>query len=414
MPPSGAAAAEAEGSAADPGQSDADFGWDAAPTYHFVRRVPKATADLPLPEARRFDISGRIGGSLFLDAGLRRGQIPERGWHTEVRRARINTSGLLNYIVKTEYKVEFGVDDGKFYLNDFYGRWRLPRYFDRLRIGYFDPPVSLEVLASSFERSLMEVASPLSAFAPGLRLGIEVDGALEDPSLTYSLNLSSVGQSQQFSDASSSALRGVGRLVWRPDVSESLAPDALVHLAASIGYTFSGSGEIRYRSRPESDLMPYLVDTQDLSGDASTTGLEGAWRSGALTAQVEYLRSRVSRDSDSDVAFSGAYAQLAYTVTGEVRRYDTATATFSGITPEQPFAWSLDRLGALELAARYSWLDLEDENVAGGVMRSLNLGLVWTLNYWTKVELGYVAARTRGNSAEGTSRIFQGRLALRF
>jgi phosphate-selective porin OprO/OprP len=160
--------------------------------------------------------------------------------------------------------------------------------------------------------------------------------------------------------------------------------------------------------------MPYLVDTQDLSGDASTTGLEGAWRSGALTAQVEYLRSRVSRDSDSDVAFSGAYAQLAYTVTGEVRRYDTATATFSGITPEQPFAWSLDRLGALELAARYSWLDLEDENVAGGVMRSLNLGLVWTLNYWTKVELGYVAARTRGNSAEGTSRIFQGRLALRF
>jgi hypothetical protein len=47
-------------------------------------------------------------------------------------------------------------------------------------------------------------------------------------------------------------------------------------------------------------------------------------------------------------------------------------------------------------------------------MRSLNVGLVWTLNYWTKVELGYVAARTRGNTAAGTSRIFQGRLALRF
>jgi phosphate-selective porin OprO/OprP len=148
-------------------------------------------------------------------------------------------------------------------------------------------------------------------------------------------------------------------------------------------------------------------------------GVEGAWRSGALTVQTEYLRSRVNRDGDGDPMFKGAYVQLAWVVTGEVRPYDTATATFGALTPDRPVEWSpeqwsLDELGALELAARYSWLDLENKDVDGGVMRSLNLGLGWTLNSWTKIQLGYVAARTRGNTAAGTSRIFQGRFAFRF
>jgi phosphate-selective porin OprO/OprP len=260
----------------------------------------------------------------------------------------------------------------------------------------------------------MEVASPVSAFAPGLRLGVELDGEAHDPSLTWSLNVSSVGQSQQFSDASSSALRGAGRIAWRPLGVEPQGTGALLHLAASGSYTFSGSGEIRYRSRPESDLMPRLVDTDEISGDAGMFGLEGAWRDGPLTLQGEFLRSRVSRDGDSSVTFRGAYVQVAYMVTGETRRYDTETAVFTGIEPARPFERSLASLGALEIAARYSWLDLEDEDVAGGVMRSLNLGLVWTLNYWIKAEAGYVAARTRGNANEGTSRVLQARLALRF
>jgi phosphate-selective porin OprO/OprP len=260
----------------------------------------------------------------------------------------------------------------------------------------------------------MEVGSPVSAFAPGMRLGVEIDGQVHEPSLTWNLNLSSVGQSQQFSDASSSALRGSGRIAWRPLASESPDDGALLHLALSASYSFSGSGDIRYRSRAESDLMPYLVDTNDIAGDAVMFGLEGAWRSGPTTLQAEYLQTQVSRDSGPDVTFHGAYLQAAYMITGETRRYDTATAIFTGIEPAHPFVRTLASLGALELAARYSWLDLADRDVAGGVMRSLNLGLVWTLNYWTKVEAGYVAARTRGNAAEGTSRILQARLALRF
>lgn len=397
-----------------PGQFDFDLGWNAGPTYHLARRIPEGRQDLPLPTLRKLDLTGRIGGSLFLDGGFRAGNVSDRGFQGEVRRARIGTSGRLDYAVVTEFSVEFGFEGGDFYLNDFYAQWHIGGWIDRLRIGYFDPPMSLEALGSSSARSLMETGSPVAAFAPGQRLGVEVDGWYPDPAVSWGLSVSSVGQSQKFSDASSSALRGVGRVAWRPFGDQEPRVRRLLHLAVSGSYTFSGLGDLRYRARPESFLTPYLVDTGDIEGDAHLLGFEAAWREGPVTVQGEYLRDTVNRDGASHVQLSGAYLQTAYLITGEVRPYDPAIAVFTRIEPTHPFAFSRDALGALEVAARYSWLDLDDKDVTGGVMRSLNLSLIWTLNAWVRVDAGYVVARTRKNPNAGTARIFQSRLELRF
>ncbi len=397
-----------------PSQFDFELGWDAGPTYHVARRIPESLQGLPLPELRRFEIDGRIGGSVFLDGGLRRGDISSRGWTGKVRRARIETRGTLHYGVNTEYKVAFGFESGDFYLNDFYVQWRFDRGFNRLRVGYFDPPVSLEALAGSSDRSLMEVGSPVGAFAPGSRLGVQLDGLFSDAAVTWALNVSSVGQSQSFADSSDSPLRGSARVAWRPFGDDGTAANRLLHLGASWSYTFSGVGEIRYRARPESYLMPYLVDTGDLEGDANLLGLEAAWREGPLTVQGEILRSGVSRDGDASVRLAGAYLQIAYVITGETRPYDTTQSIFERIVPENQFEFSLAQPGAVEIAARYSWLDLDDGDVAGGVLRSLNVGVVWTLNAWVRVEVGYVVSRTRENANEGTSRVLQSRLDFRF
>lgn len=58
--------------------------------------------------------------------------------------------------------------------------------------------------------------------------------------------------------------------------------------------------------------------------------------------------------------FTGWYLQGAWTLTGEERTYSTATGAFTPPKPDHPFNLDSGDWGALELAARYSDLDLND------------------------------------------------------
>jgi phosphate-selective porin OprO/OprP len=414
VPVAGDACAQSAAPAEEPPQQrfSFDVGWSNGPTYEFARREPTLDAidKVGLVSDRR--IRGRIGGSLYLDGGWRDVDDHDDGFRAKVRRARIYTQGeILLREWRTEYRLQFAVEGRHFLLNDFYLRWRPTRWVDTIRFGYFDSPISLEALASTSSRSMLEVPAAVAAFAPGYRLGIEVTDVRARPSLTWMLNLASVGQTQPFTDASSDTLRAIGRVVWRP-VDDPTPGGTLLHLGLSTSFVLAGGGDLRYRARPESFLAPYLADTDTIDGNSAFVGLEAAWRRGPLSLQSEMLRSFIDADEEGSLTFHGLYGQASWVLTGESRPYDPQTAVFDRIVPERPFAPRRREWGALEVTARASWLDLSDGAVRGGRLLTLSAGPAWTWNRWVRLLAGYVFARTTDRADAGEAHIVQLRLEL--
>jgi phosphate-selective porin OprO and OprP len=408
----------AQSPAPEPAQESWDleyrFAWDGAPVYEVWALTPDQVTN-QLRVVQNFGVVGRVGGSFFLDSGYDGSANPDdrNGWQVELRRLRIETLGRISYGIDTYYKISLGAERNRFYLNDFWFGWYPTNgWFERIRVGYVDPPFSLQALTSSTERSFMEAAAPVSAFAPGLRLGLEGRNRFLDPDVAVIASLSSVGQSQQFSDASDSPFRASLRAAWRPSGFGDAPDTALVHVGLSVGYSFSGSGDIHYRARPESSIAPYLVDTGDIRGDAAQLGLELARRAGPLTLQAEWMASFVSSKDFGQRFFHGAYFEAAYMLTGEVRPYDPRSALFTPIEPSVPFSWREGTLGSLELAGRISYVNLSDGPIHGGSMTTLNGGVVWGLNRWVRIHFDGIYASVKDRPGPGGNLIGQMRIEL--
>jgi len=339
--------------------------------------------------------------------------VQDDEWQVSLRRLRIETLGRISYGLDTRYKISFGAEDGKIYLNDFWLGWNPGRYVERIRFGYLDPPFSLQALTSAQERSFMETAAPVAAFAPGYRLGIEFRDRFLDPDVSWISSLSSVGQSQAFSDASDSPFRFSLRTIWRPGGAPLDESESLTHLALALGWSFSGKGDTQFRARPESTLADFLVDTGRIEDSSSAQlGFEFARREGPLTVKAEWIGSWVASADVGSHFFSGGYFEVAWTLTGEVRPYDSRSGLFTPMQPSVPFSWERRTSGGLEFATRLSHVDLSDRELHGGRMTTVNASTIWSLNKWARLHFDLIYANVKGNPNEGGNFIGQMRIEL--
>ncbi|MHB9006619.1 MAG: porin [Limisphaerales bacterium] len=186
----------------------------------------------------------------------------------------------------------------------------------------------------------MEPASVLQAIAPGVNAGLQVGRPVFADRLTWALGLFTDAAGEDFGDATEGFGRAVGRLSGLPVYQyDPEHPDSqrLLHLGLSGSLLYAGDSIVRYRSRPESHLAPYLVDTGEMEADgAYTAGLETAWVNGPLCLQGEALHSWLQQDGrNSD--FGGFYASASWFLTGESRPYDRQTGTFGRVIPKRDF-----------------------------------------------------------------------------
>jgi phosphate-selective porin OprO/OprP len=100
-----------------------------------------------------------------------------------------------------------------------------------------------------------------------------------------------------------------------------------------------------------------------------------------------------------NVSFNGGYVQVSYFLTGENRLYEKRHARLNSMCcrPNTPFFFKQDRngglccgLGAWEVAARFSYLNLNDGAVQGGILESEVVGINWYLNTHLKVQFDYL------------------------
>lgn len=177
---------------------------------------------------------------------------------------------------------------------------------------------------------------------------------------------------------------------------------------------------VRLAERPELRVSgTRLVDTGAIDARGlSALGLEAgaSWKN--LYASGEWFRVDVNRRavgaiaSPFDPRFDGWYLQGAWTITGERHPWSSANGGFNGVRPARPFSRNGGGLGAFEVAARYSVLDLNDRagaagsapplgGVRGGEQKITTLGLNWYPNSVVRFLLDYQWVEVDRLSATG-------------
>ncbi|HIJ58228.1 MAG TPA: porin, partial [Deltaproteobacteria bacterium] len=140
---------------------------------------------------------------------------------------------------------------------------------------------------------------------------------------------------------------------------------------------------------------------------------------GPFSLQGEYFHLFADSDKTDDPRFWGFYLYGSYFVTGEHRNYDRSTGIFSGIKPDRNFHFFEGGWGALEVALRLSYVDLNGGSIRGGKEYDLTAGLNWYLNENARFMLNYVRAEAKNREIppsieDGTANILQVRFQITF
>ena len=205
------------------------------------------------------------------------------------------------------------------------------------------------------------------------------------------------------------AARVAGQIVSGKDYSLHIGGDAQWLLQPPHNL-IAGTQTLTLSDRPELRLDPTtLISTGALAGvsGAQVFSAEAAGNYGPLFFQGEYFWYNVDRNAfvpTPSVKFQGGYAEAAYVLTGESRKYNAAAASYGGVVPINPFSLSGGGWGAWEIAGRYSTVDLNDQlananGVAGGRQNVYTLALNWYVNNNVRFMFDYL----HGNIAKQVS-----------
>lgn len=256
-----------------------------------------------------------------------------------------------------------------------------------LRAGYAKTPVGFEGNTGSGSTTFLEPAMPTQAIYAGRRIGL--DWAVDRPTWLANVGYYWGGDLQGNSDGHMTA----ARVAWTP---RKQAGD-VIHLGLSASReTPEGSTDgrgiyndpaARLRAKPEASLTTLrLVDSGSLkpADSIDRLGAEALWIGGPWSVQAEYLDAHVSlQDGRPSYRASGYYAFASWVLTGESRSY--ANGNVGDVKPK-------GAAGAVELAVRYSELDLDDAPVFGGSERNWTFGANWYIDRHLKLQANYVHA----------------------
>lgn len=365
-------------------------------------------------------MSGRIGGKFAADAATYATSKKLQGFDPgiELRRARVYAKGDCLLILPVSYELEIGYVPSAFYIENSYLSLKPIPWIGELKAGQFHAPMSLEMITSSRDITFMERPAPIEALAPGVSAGIQMGRPVLDRRATWRFGLFTDGVGQDDGDASRDYGRAIMRITGLPLFHPAAAQNdraQLLHLGLSANLLYSASSTVRYQSRPESHLAPYVVDTGDIAADgAVVAGAEIAWVNGPFSVQGEYLHSWLRGNTNQTPSFGGLYASVSYFLTGESRPYDQSEGMFGRVIPRRNFNWGKGGWGAWEIAGRYSFVNLNSADVQGGRLSLLTAGVNWHLHSHLKWRFEYGFGQVTGHSPEGNLNIFQTRVEVDF
>lgn len=351
----------------------------------------------PMPRIESTD--GRFSfqpfGLLQYDAGVFHDKAADHPNGATVRRARLGFQGKVEEDFKYKAEMEFA-DESVNFTNvyvDYTG-------FEEanVRVGHFKSPFSLENLTASTNITFIERAAPVTTFATSFELGTMVSQGGETWSGAVALMNDDGGTNS--SDDEAWQLSGRGTYTpWKE------SDKRLVHTGAAAAFRVpdSASEVVRYSAKAENDLQTTnSIDTGAMgitnADNARLYNLELAGVFDSFSAQGEFSHASVNRATMSDLAFSGWYGQVSYFLTGESRPYIANEGKFGAVKPNKPLDPKQDKYGAVEIAGRYSSVDLSDADILGGEMDNYTAGVNWYLNNFARLSANYTLVDTDVNA----------------
>jgi phosphate-selective porin OprO/OprP len=369
-------------------------------------------------------------GRQLADSLLAAGIDPKDGSGVEFRRARLFFEGTVyeRVFFKAQYDFAGSDDSDGTKFKDVYVGLKKLGPVGAVRVGHFKEPFLLQETTSSKYITFMERGLN-SVFFPGRNVGIMAENSHLSKKLTWQLgffrnNNDSDGDDKgfDFDDWSEASYDLSARLVGAPLYSEDGAK--VVHLGGGYIHQFRFDQQgalLRYRQRPETHLAQRWVDTTRFNAnDSDVVNLElaGVW--GPFSAQAEFTNSWVTGGpGQRNSQFWGTYAFVSWFITGEHRNYDLGKGRFGRVKPKANFNPAKGDWGAWEVAARYSYLDLNDQDIRGGTLWDVTAGVNWYLYPNLRLMWNYVHGDVRdriddGDPIDGAGDIFQMRVQLDF
>ena len=258
------------------------------------------------------------------------------------------------------------------------------------------------------DQPFMERAMEVNAFLPSRNTGILLRDTAFNERLTWSLGsyFDMLGDREKpFDDTK----EYITRITGLPYLSDN--EDQLVHLGFSYRYADVGSSMLRFATGPETFFSPAFVDTGEFAANnASWVDIELAYRNGPVWISGEYIRTDVNSNTVDDPTFDGFHVSGVWALTGEQRGYDKRQGIFGKMKPLESVRTG--GIGAWELAARYSEVDLDDGLIEGGDMSRVSVGVNWwpTREFKGTVQYGWIDLDRDGISS--SSNILQLRAAM--
>ena len=196
----------------------------------------------------------------------------------------------------------------------------------------------------------------------------------------------------------------VGRAAGLPVKTDDLT----VHLGVSAEWAFRPA---RAYGRPPSLTFSDKTELQidDVSPALSTGGIRASsagafgpelgvtWR--RLWLQGEYyslLANRSASAGGGTPTFDGWYVQAAYAVLGEPRKWSPSIGAWGAPKPSEPFNLQAGQLGAVEVGARFSTVNLNSLDVNGGRQNVVSAGVNWWPIEQVRLSLMYEHADISG------------------
>ena len=313
----------------------------------------------------------------------------EAGNGMEARRVRLKGYGKLAHDWK--YKAE--IDFSEYSKIDLTDGWLAYTGFDNvtIKVGHQKVPFSFQSENSSNWQTFQERAQT-DAFidTPYLgrrRMGLTV---AYDDDLFYGRAgafAAGINEDGEFNQSFGTAARGLVSLVNDKDQH--------FHVGGSVHYrdtTADDGVALRFKYHPEAHIGGTWIDSgSDLSEDSIlAANAEIAGYLGPLHGQAEFTTMNVERTGGlTDLNFYSYYAEVGYFLTGEHMNWKQSAGQWKRVKVGHEVGNG--GVGAWEVAARYSHLDLSDGNFsAAGRTNNWTAALNWWATNNVALRLNYV------------------------
>ncbi len=348
-----------------------------------------------------------IGGRMMVDTGWFSSNSNDIAGNaytngSELHRFRIHMKGKAFHDFKYKFAYDFG---GSGTIKDAWIAYTgLEKMFDLpipmiITVGNDKEPLGLEYINSSKYLTFME-RGLTQTFVPERAIGLSLKshGEIGEGAWTFWGGWYGNDVNKTKNSGGGDKALGSQAVAARITVAPIVSKTEVLHFGASVEQRFysADNNSLSFKERAEQHRVSNFTGKPSFLHVDSTTkfGFEASGVYGPFALQAEYMRTHVNNATAGgrDANFDAWYAFASWFATGESRRYKTHEGAFTRVKPARPLGkggW-----GALEVAYRYSYMDLSANGAAtstqGGIRNNSTIGLNWYPTSTVKFMANYV------------------------